>query len=313
MPMISLMKGDILRVLQKGSARSPRLCEKMSDILASCPRAGSGVHRWLFTTALKLHRYCPDKAELARLITLGSSDCGRDVSEAEIDDAVANSQPIAEGTVAKAPRRRWPERNAEQIEAIRKAGPTLDRLSAMSPIRQDDQPHTEEIIDVLFPGNPLICAGLNKESALTRARDQWRGFMVNQQFIVPSPMTARHGKTKDGHDSMRCLGNTGPRRFLIVEFDQGDFDQHAALLIHLAKYAPLVLVVHSGNRSLHGWFYCAGESDEKVGRFFRLAVSLGADPATWTRCQYVRMPDGKRDTGQRQHVVYFNPKSTEGK
>src|ERR1017187_552042 len=244
-----MMREDILSEMEKSGARRWKLRQKMADILASCPRAGSGVHRWLFVTALKLHHYCRDEAELARLITLGCSDCGRDVSEQEIDDAVYNSQPIAEGTVRNRGQPPWPERNEEQIEALTKAGPTLDQLEAISAFRRaDEEPHTEEIIDILFPGNPLICEGLKKESALTRPRDEWRGFMANQQFIVPSPMTARYGKTKAGRDSMRCLANTGPRRFLVVEFDQGSFDQHAALLVHLGKSAPLILVIHSGNK-----------------------------------------------------------------
>jgi len=67
------------------------------------------------------------------------------------------------------------------------------------------------------------------------------------------------------------------------------------------------IAVHSGNKSLHGWFYVHGEPDAKVERFFHYAVSLGADRATWTRSQFVRMPDGVRDTGQRQAVYFFNP------
>ena len=43
----------------------------------------------------------------------------------------------------------------------------------------------------------------------------------------------------------------------------------------------------------------------------RYAVSLGADPATWTRCQFVRMPDGLRPRAGawpvRQQVFHFNP------
>ena len=39
-------------------------------------------------------------------------------------------------------------------------------------------------------------------------------------------------------------------------------------------------------------------------RFFRYAVSLGADHADMDRSQFVRMPDGRRDNGKRQ-VVYF--------
>ena len=67
------------------------------------------------------------------------------------------------------------------------------------------------------------------------------------------------------------------------------------------------LVVHSGGKSLHGWFYCAGQPEEELRKFMRYAVSLGADPATWTRCQLVRLPGGLRDNGQRQTVLFCNP------
>jgi hypothetical protein len=293
----------------------PRRRKRISEVLASCPHTGGRVHHWLFVTALKFHRDFPNKSQLARLLTDASANCGREVPEREIDDAIDNSQPIAEETVSNRTRREpWPERNKENIQALVKNGPTLNQLEASSPVKWDDgMPHTEEIIDFLFSGNPLLCGGLKKEAALTRSREAWRGFMINQQFIVPNPMNSTWGINKSGEKGMRTLSNTGPRRFLVVEFDQGEFDEHAALLAHLGKFAPLVLVVHSGNKSLHGWFFVCGEPEEKVKRFFRYAVSLGADRATWTRCQFVRMPDGKRENGNRQRVVYFSAKPMEGK
>jgi hypothetical protein len=132
-------------------------------------------------------------------------------------------------------------------------------------------------------------------------------------LIVPSPMSAVEGVTKEGKPSKHTLSNTGDRRFLICEFDTGTADEHAALLIHLAGYAPLVCAVHSGGKSLHGWFYVHGQSDAKVEKFFRYAVSLGADPMTWTKSQFVRMPDGRRDNGQRQTVFFLNFKPIETK
>jgi len=137
--------------------------------------------------------------------------------------------------------------------------------------------------------------------------------MSGLALIVPSPMSAITGLTKDGRESKHTLDNTGPRRFLICEFDTGTADDHAALLIHLAGYAPLVCVVHSGGKSCHGWFYVHGEPDARVEKFFRYAVSLGADAATWTRSQFVRMPDGTRDNGKRQTVYFLNFKPLEVK
>lgn len=56
---------------------------------------------------------------------------------------------------------------------------------------------------------------------------------------------------------------------------------------------------------------CAGQDEDKLHRFMRYAVMLGADKATWPRCQFVRMPDGlRRVPGKwpvRQQVFHFNP------
>ena len=108
-----------------------------------------------------------------------------------------------------------------------------------------------------------------------------------------------------------------------MEFDQGSLNQQAAILWHLARYAPLALVVFSGSKSLHGWFFCAGQPEDRVQRFFDYAHSLGADSLLWTRSQFVRMPDGTRSDGKtgealtaagikdvpagRQAVLYFDP------
>jgi hypothetical protein len=133
-------------------------------------------------------------------------------------------------------------------------------------------------------------------------------------------MTSELGITNSGKKSAHALSNTGPRRFLVIEFD---FDTQweacpflrgcdlsdlcACLLLHLAESAPLALVLYSGGKSLHGWFYCNGRPENSLRLFMSRAVSLGADPATWTRSQFVRMPDGLRDNGRRQTVYFFNP------
>jgi hypothetical protein len=74
----------------------------------------------------------------------------------------------------------------------------------------------------------------------------------------------------------------------------GALQKAAAVLWHLASMAPMVFAVHRDGKSLHGWFSCAGADEDTQRRFMRYAVMLGADPATWTRCQFVRMPDGRR-------------------
>ena len=217
--------------------------------------------------------------------------------------------------------------NFELVEGVAHAGSGLVDLWEASPIRLDsNQANTDEIIDILFPGNPLLCCGWTRHHFDTRARTRWYKLHA-LQFIVPNPMTAPRGNTKKRRLSAHALSNTGVRRFLIVEFDfdassspeearllrrlategRDVRDLCAALLLHLAEKAPLALVVYSGGKSLHGWFYCAGVEEQKTRRFFRYAVALGADRANWNTSQFARMPDGLRDNGNRQTVYFFNP------
>jgi len=319
----------------------------VKDLLASVPGHGEGVHNWLFRTARVLHPFRTGE-EIAATLAAAVAGCGRHVAEREIRDAVRNSQKFAwlppslveTGVVVPAfslrlngkpggvpypdscrrdsssgqhfRPRPWPKLNAGRREAITGEGVTLYDLWERSPVRFDDtRAHTEEIIDVLFPGDPWLCVGESQCAFHTRRRSELRGRLARQSFIVPTPMTARTGRTQEGRMSEHALANTGPRRYLVVEFDSGATDDHAALLLHLARCAPLALAVHSAGKSLHGWFHCATLDEATIARFMRYAVSLGADSHLWLRSQFARMPDGTREPGtaraRRQTVYFFDP------
>jgi hypothetical protein len=292
----------------------------LNDLLAAPPRAGEGVHGWLFRVARQLHAHLP-AVEIIAMLESRVQGCGRHVTRKEITDAVQNALPCAwqrNGNAAPVqPVAKWPKINEEQRAAIIRDGDGLADLWEASRVRiEDNEQHTEEIIDRLFPGNPLLCCGKSNDIFGTKPREDWRGQMSALALIVPSPMSALSGKKKnpkpgESEWSAHALDNTGNRRFLICEFDTGTTDEHAALLFHLGAIAPLVCAVHSGGKSLHGWFYVHGQPDVKVEKFFRYAVSLGADHATWTRCQFVRMPDGTRDNGNRQTIFFLNFKPME--
>lgn len=277
------------------------------DLMASMPRRGQGLNNWLFKVARVLHPY-RDRGEIVAL--LEAATAGESLKAGEIERAVDNSASVAwQPGQAPAPRQpAWPKVNQEQREAVVASTGGLADLWEHSPIRYEDaDPQTEEIIDRLFPGNPLLCCGASSSNFDTRPREDWRGSLAGLQVIVPSPMSALTGKTKDGRTSAHTLDNTGPRRFLVVEQDSGTADEQAGVLIHLASEAPLALAVHSGSKSIHGWFYCHGQPEDFLRAFMHHAVEIGADPATWTRSQFVRMPDGTRQSGARQVVYYFNP------
>jgi len=292
-----------------------QLPEFLEQMLRTPPRAGDGVHGWLFRVARQLHAHLP-AGEIVSLLESRVANCGRFVSRNEIVEAVKNSlgcawQPGTQSqSIHSAPK--WPSVNQEQREAVIASGFGLVDLWELSNPRIDDEKaHTEQIIDRLFRGNVLLCCGRSNTDFDTKPREDWRGELSRPQFIVPSAMSAITGKTKVGRESKHTLNNTGPRRFLICDFDQGDLDAHAALLLHLGGYAPLVCALHSGGKSLHGWFFVHGQPEEKVLRFFRYAKSLGADPQMWTPLQFCRMPDGTRSSGEKQTVFFLNFKSLE--
>ena len=319
----------------RGHVNSAHLPAYARDLLAACPQSGAGVHQWLFRCALAFHRHLPE-TQIARLLEEASAGCGRALEPHEIPDAIRNA-----GTTVKAPTGqqgaskallRWPTPNVEQIEAVVRNGIHLVDLWERSPVRLGEGSHAEELIDHLFPDKTLICCGWTNKNFGTGTREEWRGKLGSLQFIVPNPMTAEQGRRKsDGKLSPRTIENTGPRRYLVVECDFNHdgttpmaaltrklnedgitvADMCAAMLWRLSELAPLAMVVHSGGKSLHGWFPCTGQPEERLRRFMRYAVSLGADPATWTRCQLVRMPEGLRQKegtpAIRQKVYHFNP------
>jgi hypothetical protein len=310
-----------MKTLYSYKAGQSNLPQFILEMLAAPPHAGEGVHNWLFRVARHLHAHLP-APEIVAMLESRVQGCGRHVSRNEIEDAVKNAlacawQPHGNAVPIQSAPKKWPDVNQEQRAAIlRDNGGLADLQEASKPRIEDAAQHTEEIIDRLFPGNPLLCCGKDSSVFDTKPREEWRGQMSALALIVPSPMSALSGKKKnpkpgESERSAHTLDNTGERRFLICEFDTGTADEHAALLFNLGTIAPLVCAVHSGGKSLHGWFYVHGQPAATVEKFFRYAVSLGADRATWTRSQFVRMPDGTRDNGKRQTVYFTNFKSME--
>lgn len=310
----------------------------LASNLANPPVSGAGVHGWLFNTARQLHAHL-SPAEITSRLTAAVSGVGRHVTAREIADAVKNSAAVAwkpkgledenPGTAAvrKPPTKptatadRWPapclvSRQGAIASAARDGVAGIYDLWEASPERLESRDTPDDWIDRLFPGVEWIClAPDGPETARTRLRHSWYFESSTCGLIVPSPMTAAKGKRLDGKPSPRCLDNTGLRRWLVIEFDSGAIDDQAALHWHLDRCAAacewprLTLCVHSGGKSLHGWYGpCQREDNSKA--LMTYARLLGADTAAWNRCQFVRLPDGRRDNAKLQPVQYYDPART---
>ena len=218
-----------------------------------------------------------------------------------------------QASLAPTKQKPWPDPDPAQIAVALKDGPTALQLWERSPVRldEDDGSNCAAIMRALFTDadqpDPLLCVGKSSREFATRPLSVWLTCerLADFSFVVPAHMTARAGHTKAGKVSEHTLENTGPRRFVVVEFDTGTTDEHAARIWHLDGYARLALVVHSGGKSLHAWFPIAGYQPEEVRRFMEYAALLGADTKLFSNpSQFVRLPGGTREGGCRQSVFY---------
>lgn len=302
----------------------------LTERLASPPAAGAGIHAWLFSVARQLHAHMSADA-IGAVLRAATVNCGRRVTAREIRDAVNNSQAVAwvprpresatlkrsGGRMAAAPveqpsETRWPKscpvtRRLRVADAKAEGVGGLADLWEVSPVRPEGVT-ADDWLDVLLPGAEWLClAPDHPGSARSRRREKWSFGPADEcGLVVPSPMAGPSGNGLDGRRSHRCLDNTGPRRWLVIEFDKLEdgktpmpIDDQAALHWHFresaiaAGWPRLGLCVHSGGKSLHGWYGPVAD-EEKARELMGYAVSLGADPATWNRCQLVRLPGGSR-------------------
>ena len=145
---------------------------------------------------------------------------------------------------------------------------------------------TEWLIDQLFPDALLLACGKSLDTICTRSRENWRGDLAQQQFIVPNIV--------------------GSCWYVVCGLDDDEFIHQAPILKALSEQLPLACVVHSGFTCLEGWFFVRGIPKKKVRAFFGYATALGANPDYWSRSQPVRMPGGLRDGVIRQKIYHLN-------
>jgi len=186
--------------------------------------------------------------------------------------------------------RKWPALNTHEIGAVmeRYGECALADLLNSSESWPDDiaSRQTEWIIDELFPDALLLDCGKSLDTICTRSRENWRGHLAQQQFIVPNIV--------------------GCRGFVVCDFDDDEFIHQGPLLTALSEQLPLICVANSGSTSFAGWFLAGDMPKKKVREFLGYATSLGALPPNWKRSQPVRMPGGLRDGGIRQKIYHLN-------
>ncbi len=274
--------------------------------ISPCPESGEGVHKWVY-------HVCCVFLDAGNAVEDAESYCEERASRALQINEVQNAYSSIKKTgILK--RQRWSKPNQQYVDFIKRTArgglyqSILNRLT----LTRAEEIDCFGALKLLFPDDiesgdwSLICCGASQSDFRTAPLTFFKDKCEDLQFIVPSTMSSIWGETQGGDRSQHTLANTGPRKYLVVEFDKGEHADHAAFLHNLHRIIPITMVVHSGNKSLHGWFHVEGMSETKQISFFDEATQLGADTATWNRSLFVRMPDGKRANGKRQSILYFN-------
>lgn len=275
----------------------------LQDMLASQPGKGRG-HHWLFRVALHFRHY--HTAEACFRLLRACADQWRDrvVPDAEIWKAVRKAYSATNEEARETAAIPWPDPSPEAVSRVL-SGTTP--AFGLAPIGLA----CAQVLPALFAYDELVCTGYAQQDGVTATLQEILPNAERYQYIVPSPMSACSGRNQEGALSFRCLANTGPRRYLVIENDSATKEEQAKILSHLAGFLPLVLVVDSGGKSLHGWYAAAGQPEAALRLFMEYAVHLGADPHTWVRCQWVRMPGGTRYGNEvaprRQELLYVHP------
>lgn len=310
----------------------PRLSNKTRCVIRKTPVSGEGLNRWLYSIAKCLIQdRVPEDPGVELLFQLAVNQ-GRDERTAQKEAERLRRLWSGNGPT-KSNRPTDPKANLNSIREI--VSGNHDRVADLvsrSPIKIDasDEDAADNIVDLLFPDGDIICvAGSIYYQVAYRHRDIDDPLgMV--QFIVPNPMRTEGAYQKDVF-SPKTNANVLYRRWLCVEWDVPTDrsvpsfwhtlakewpdngvttkDAQVRLLAHLSGFEfKLGMVVDSGGKSLHSWFAVAHAAESQVEHFMRYAISIGADPAGRVPSQFFRMPHGTRDNGNRQPVLFIDPK-----
>ncbi len=184
----------------------------------------------------------------------------------------------------------WP---CQEIEADSPTKPPLDPMEqfhAHLDLFQGD--------DVVWIGNTFDSGEPSKVQHFQAVKDWKRFSSVPANFTCPSTFFEGTFKRSNSH--------VLKQRFLVVESDQLNFDEVGAVFRWLRDHMGLTLVtvIHSGGKSLHGWFV---RPEEKLFQQLKIILpEFKCDPAMFKPAQPVRLAGAWREEKQQlQRMLYY--------
>jgi hypothetical protein len=272
-----------------------------AELLRNPPGIGEGRHQWLFRVAACLHHsnYRPEKIR-AFLEDVGTKYGWSDRMGKTLDDIFIKLESglVPTDTTRLPP---WPKKNHPAREARFNHNPMFDPDA-------DTGLAAKDVIPQLFKQDEIMCVGWSKYKFTSMPVIDLLHTAHNAEFIVANPMTAEVAANGSKRNKTIASPPAG-RRFAVIEFDTKETkQQQAAVLSSLhGPKTPLVMAVWSGGKSIHAWYNVKYLTPYEKLYFFRFAASIGADETLYDMSKLVRMPGGRRSSGQKQGIIYWEP------
>lgn len=307
------------------------MIDRYQSSLNSIPApGGNGCHPALLSTANYgvMANVEPERihSDILNAIPPG----GRRVNDREIQDAIKKA--LADhrgGTFTPKPRPKPVVNDGKKaLQKIIDSAKITDEadLWEASPVRLSDDPRGDAalLLETLYRPADLIFIGDRIQPGILgdtiRTTSDWITYFRNGgatgPHIIINPLTGIPAPTKGGKESFRADACIKDFRYCLVEFD--DLTRDDQIRFWTSVRLPIVALIDSGNKSLHGWLDVQKLSTvttpeawvfEIKGRLYdRILKPLGVDSACSNPARLSRLPGHYREEKkQMQKILWLSP------
>ena len=194
---------------------------------------------------------------------------------------------------------------------------SLAELWELSPVRLSDEIKDDPLLlfEMLYNPDDVLFLGSQYDTKVKTVAE-WLEYdkLMDMPFIIPNPLTGKQHKSSTGKMSYRCDQAVKEFKYAVVEFDEMDIEQQTAFW--LATDLEVCAIIHSGNKSLHGWVKADVSSmeewiDKVKGQLFNYLDRVGGDMACSNPSRLSRLPGHFRTEKKKsQQLLFLSPDGT---
>ncbi len=282
---------------------------KYNEALVNRPERGQGLHQHVMKIAM-LGRI----ADIAPDVIVKDIGSIPKIKPREAEDAVAKAYKTTIETTLPPPPRYEPKYEGALDRWIKGESDCYMDLINASPTPLSDEPKDDArlLLETLYRPEEYLFIGSVYDKTV-KPVEQWLKSSVDFPHIIPNPMTGEFAVTGAGSESRRCEATVADLRYAVCEMDGVPLNKQIAFWNRAVRKLPVVAVIHSASKSLHGWIKvdCGTDSekwerDVKGWLFGTFGKMYGFDMACSNKARLSRMPSYMRDGISRQILLYLD-------